>query len=109
MWSSDQIAVEIVDADHPVVEVLVATPIGALTLVASASIVDRVLYLERAHVGGLAPGSLGRAGLNAIGRKLLEVADVDEIIIQGSARTTGTHKGQVPSSIRFPRFARSGA
>ena len=106
MWSTDQIAVEIVDADHPVLEVVVTTPIGVMTLVASASIVGRVLHLDGVHVGGLAPGALGRAGLNAIGRTLLEVADVDEIIIQGGTRTTGMRKGQVPSAIRFPHSAR---
>jgi hypothetical protein len=109
MWSNDQIAVEIVDADHPVLEVVVTTPIGVMTLMASASIVGRVLRLQGVHVEGLTPGALGRAGLNAIGRKLLEVADVDEIIIQGGARTTGKHKGQVPSSIRFPHSVRSGS
>src|SRR5689334_17532311 len=109
MWSSDQIAIEIVDADHPVLEVVVTTPAGVLTILASASIVGRVLHLHGAHVEGLVPGALGRSGLNSIGRKLLEVADVDEIIIQGGAGTTGTHKGQVPSTIRFPRPARAGA
>jgi hypothetical protein len=107
MWSSNQIAVEIVDADHPVLEVVITTPTGVLTILASASIVGRVLHLHGVHVEGLAPGSLGRSGLNAIGRKLLEVADVDEIIIQGGARTTGTHKGQIPNTIRFPRPVRT--
>jgi hypothetical protein len=32
-------------------------------------------------------GSDADAHLNAIGRKLLEVADVEEIVIQGSTRT----------------------
>jgi hypothetical protein len=109
MWSNDQIVVEIVDADHPVVEVVIRTQVGVMVLVASASIVGRVLHLDGVHVAGLTPGALGRAGLNAIGRKLLELADVDQIIIQGGARTTGTHKGQVPSAIRFPRRARPGA
>ena len=107
MWSNDQISVEIVDADHPVLEVVVTTPIGVMSLVAGVSIVGRVLHLQGVHVEGLTPGALGRTGLNAIGRKLLEVADVDEIIIQGGTRTTGKHKGQVPSSIRFPHPARS--
>jgi hypothetical protein len=106
MWSPDRIAVEIVDADHPVLEVVITTPIGAMNLVASASIVGRVLRLDGVHVDGLAPGALGRAGLNAIGYKLLEVADVEEIIIQGGTRTTGKHKGKVPSAIRFPHPAR---
>ena len=59
MWSPDRITVEIVDADHPVLEVVVTTPIGAMSQVASASIVGRVLRLDGVHVGGLAPGTLG--------------------------------------------------
>jgi len=41
-------------------------------------------------------------GLNAIGRKLLEMANVEKIVIQGSARATGRGKGTVPSKISFP-------
>jgi hypothetical protein len=105
MWSTNQIVIDIVDADHPVAEIVVTTPIGDLVLMASVSVIGRTLRLDRAHVDGLAPGLLGRSGLNAIGHKLLEVADVDEIIIQGSTRATGRFKGKVPRPIRFPRRA----
>jgi hypothetical protein len=105
MWPAEQIAFEIVDADHPVVEIVVTTPIGDLKLIASVSIVGRTLRLDGMHVGGSTAGLLGRSGLNAIGRKLMEVADVDEIIIQGGTRTTGRYKGKVPRPIRFPRRA----
>src|ERR1700687_824899 len=103
MWSSDQISVDIVDADHSVLEVVVTTPIGTMNLVASVSIVGRVMRMDGVHIDGLTPGALGRAGLNAIGRKLLEVADVDQIIIQGGARTTGQNKGKLPRAIRLDR------
>ena len=105
MWRADQIVIDIVDADHPVVEIVIATPIGDLNLMASASVTGRTLRLDGVHVDGLTPGLLGRSGLNAIGRKLLEIADVDEIIIQGGARTTGRYKGKVPRPIRFPHRA----
>jgi hypothetical protein len=109
MWTADQIAIDIVDADHPILEVVITTPIGDLNLMASVFVIGRTLCLDDAHVGGLKPGLLGRAGLNAIGRKLLEVADVDEIILQGSTRTTGRYRGKVPRTIRFPRRAGAGA
>jgi hypothetical protein len=109
MWAADQIVVDIVDADHPVVEIVVTTPMGDLRLMANASIIGRTLHLDAVHVDGLIAGALGRSGLNAIGRKLLEVADVDEIIIQGGTRTTGKYKGTVPRPIRFPRRARARA
>jgi hypothetical protein len=94
--------VEVEEAEGSIIQAVVETPAGPLRLLASVAIVGRVLLLDGAHVGGLAPGAIGRAGLNAVGRKLLEVADVDQIIIQGSARTTGKRKGNIPRPIRFP-------
>jgi hypothetical protein len=106
MWATDQISIEIEDVDHPVAVVVITTPAGTLSLIGGISIVGRVMRIDRAHVEGLTMGALGRAGLNAIGRKLLEVADVDEIIIQGGTRTTGRTKGKVLRPIRFPRATR---
>ena len=102
MSKSDQITVEIEVADHPVMIVTITVPIGVIEMIGSVARRGRVLYLDRVHVQGLRPGVLGRAGLNAIGRKLLEEADVDEIVIQGGARTTGRNKGKLPRPIRFP-------
>jgi hypothetical protein len=107
VWTTDQISIEIEDVDHPVAVCVIATPVGTLSLIGSISIVGRAMRIDRAHVEGLSVGALGRTGLNAIGRKLLEVADVDEIIIQGGTRTTGRTKGKVPRPIRFPRPADS--
>jgi hypothetical protein len=106
VWTADQIAIEIEDVDHPVAVVVITTPVGTLSLIGSISIVGRVMRIDRTHVEGLTIGALGRVGLNAIGRKLLEVADVDEIIIQGGTRTTGRTKGKIPRPIRFPRASR---
>ena len=102
MWTLDQISVEIEEAEGSIIQAVIDTPAGTLRLLASVAIVGRVLLLDGAHIGGLAPGAIGRAGLNAVGRKLVELADVDQIIIQGSARTTGRRKGNVPRPIRFP-------
>ncbi|MFN3462147.1 MAG: hypothetical protein ACK4ZN_14170, partial [Oceanibaculum sp.] len=79
------------------VQIAISTPLGSLNILAEIAIAGRTLTLRKAHIDGLRPGSLGRAGLNAIGRKLLEVADVDEIIVQGARRTSGRRKGTVPS------------
>ena len=109
MWRSEQIVIDIEDVEHEggggqvaTMLVRVTTPAGAISLLGTVSIVGRVLRCENAHLGGLSPGALGRAGLNAIGRKLLAVADVDQIIIQGSTRTTGCRSGKTPREIRFP-------
>jgi hypothetical protein len=106
MWATDQISIEIEDVDHPVAVVMITTPVGTLSLIGGISIVGRMMRIDRARVEGLTMGALGRVGLSAIGRKLLEVADVDEIIIQGGTRTTGRTKGKIPRPIRFPRASR---
>jgi hypothetical protein len=103
MWDADQIVVEIDLADHPVMIVRITVPVGVIEVIGRFSRIERILHVDGAHVQGLAPGALGRVGLNAIGRKLLEEADVDQIVIQGGARTTGQNKGKVPRAIRFPR------
>ena len=82
--------------------VRIVLPVGVMEMIGSFKLVDRVLRVDGAHVQGLARGALGRKGLNAIGRKLLEEADVDQIVIQGGVRTTGRDKGKRPRPIRFP-------
>ena len=103
MWSLDEIAIEITEAEPPLVIVTVTTPVGSLNLTGEVKRVGRVLYCERVHVQGLQAGVLGRAGLNAVGRKILVEIDVDQIVIEGSTRTTGRGKGRTPRPIRFPR------
>jgi hypothetical protein len=106
MWSSDQITIDIIEVDRtggpPILEVQIVTPAGTIYLVGAPQINGRVLVIDNVHIGGLHRGACGRAGLNAIGRKFLEVADVDEIIIQGGSRTTGANPGRPPKEIRFP-------
>ena len=103
MWDQAEIRIELDVVEDDAMIVSVTTPIGELQVAGSVSIVGRVLFIDRVHVQGLHPGALGRAGLNAIGRKLLEVADVDKIVVQGGVRTTGRNKGKRPKPISFPR------
>jgi hypothetical protein len=106
MWKPDQIVVDLQDVDSseqpPVALVRIATPIGIIELLGAIWFNGRTLHVNEVHVGGLSRGACGRDGLNAIGRKLLEVADVDQIIIQGATRTTGCNAGRIPKVIRFP-------
>jgi hypothetical protein len=103
MWTEADIEIEIDQVAGSLVLVAVRLPVGVVELMGYIRIDARVLHIDDAHIAGLSPGALGRAGLNAVGRKLLEVADVDEIILQGSARTTGRNRGKVPRRIRFAR------
>ena len=102
MWRSTSIAIEIVQAEGHEAIVAIDTPAGRLELMGTISIGGRVLTISGAHVQGLEPGRLGRTGLNAIGRALLDIADVDQIIIQGGVRTTGRRQGRRPRAFRFP-------
>jgi hypothetical protein len=99
MWTNEQIQIDIEAVEGN--EVIVRFT-GVMHLLGSVSLVGRILTIDRVHVQGLRPGSLGRSGLNAIGRKLLVEADVDTIIVQGGVRTTGCNKGKLPKPIRFP-------
>ena len=103
MTSDDEFVVDIEGYDNGVMLVAVTTPAGRFEILGTISIVGRMLRVERAHVDGPGPGVFGRAGLNAIGRKLLEESDVDEIVIEGSARSTGRNKGRIPKPVRLRR------
>jgi hypothetical protein len=103
MWTEADIEIDIAQVAGSLVLVTIRLPIGVVEIMGSVRIEGRVLHIDGAHIDGPRPGALGRAGLNAIGRKLLEVADVDEIILQGSTRATGRYRGKVPRRIRFAR------
>lgn len=105
MWDSALIEVLLDDVEDDEVIVEIVTPVGTLEVAGCVSIIGRVLYVKGAHAQGLTSGALKRAGLNAICRKVLEVANVDEIVIQGGVRTTGRNQGRPPKPFRFPRHS----
>jgi hypothetical protein len=105
MWTSDQITITLEEIDThepPVALMKISTPVGDLRLLALIVFDDDTLHMKDAHIEGLHAGACGRAGLNAIGRKLLEVANVSKIVIQGGIRTTGRNPGRRPKIFRFP-------
>ena len=102
MWTDADVTVEIDQVDRNVMIVIIGTSVGNLQLIGEVTRVGRVLHVREAHADGLHHGALGRAGLNAIGRKLVAEADVDQIIIEGGTRTTGKNPGRPPKPFRFP-------
>jgi hypothetical protein len=102
MWDRDVIRVDIGDVDGDVMIIEVTTPVGIVQIIGKVTRVGRVLQVRGAHVDGLRGGALGRAGLNAIGRKLMEEADVDQIVTEGGTRTTGKNPERRPKVFRFP-------
>ena len=103
MFGASEVFVEIADVERDALLVEVLTPVGRCMILGNVRQVGRILYVDRAHIGGLLPGALGRAGLNVIGRKFLEQANVDEIVIEGSTRTSGRMAGRTPRTIRLRR------
>ena len=105
MWRSDQIRIEIEEIDPPTALARIETPVGTLELIGEITLSTdgREFQIEAAHIQGLAPGTLGRAGLNAIARKLLEESGAETLFIAGSTRTTGAQPGRPPRPFRFPR------
>jgi hypothetical protein len=94
------VEIGLVDGDVMIIEV--TTPVGMVQIIGKVTRVGRVIHVGGAHIDGLHGGALGRAGLNAIARKLLEEADVDQIVIEGGTRTTGKNPGRPPKVFRFP-------
>ena len=109
MWARDDIRIEIDEAEARTVIVTVGTPAGTVEIVAELELVDGVLWARSAHIQGLSPGALGRAGLNAVARKFLEETDARALVVEGldraavKSRTTGARQGQRPRPFRFPR------
>jgi hypothetical protein len=109
MWSSDEITLEISeeDVDFPTLVANFVTPAGVISII--GTFLDAgpdTLHIDGVHIGGLAANTIGIAGLNALGRKLLEEANVAHLIIAGSTRTSGRCEGRTPRIIRFPRGSR---
>lgn len=106
MWSSDDIVLEVEEAEHPTLIATAATPAGTVTLIAEADLRGRTSWLTRVHIQGLSPDALGRAGLNALAAKFLEESDAEALVVEGSPRTTGANPGRPPKPFRYPRERR---
>jgi hypothetical protein len=102
VWAADPIELEIEEADHPTVIVTARTPVGGLRIIAELELAGGVLWVRNAHIQGLQPGALGRAGLNALARKFLEETGAEALVVEGAARTTGARPGRKPPPFRFP-------
>jgi hypothetical protein len=101
--ATDEIEIEVADQEGTLLEIIIRGPFGAVRLIGDVYLDGRRLRVEGAHIDGPGPGTLGRSGLNAIGRKILEDADVEQVIIEGSTRTTGRNPGRPPKPLKCPR------
>jgi hypothetical protein len=96
------VSIEITDADDDVMIAVIRCTGFVIEVIGRVAVEQRVLRVRQAHVQGARPGAVGRAGLNAIGRRLLEEIDVDQVVVEGGARTTGRNPGRAPRPFRYP-------
>ena len=108
MWQREAISFQLDDemTSDPVFTVVVITPVGRLKFMAEPEFIGSVWWLRRAHVQGASANSLGVANLICLAQALLEKFDYDEIVVEGSVRTTGAHPGRQSRAHRFSRHFR---
>ena len=77
--------------EHPVVTVIVDTPVGWLSVMAVPIRHGRSLTLLGLHVQSetVARNTIGPGNLAFIVRAFMEVMDLDELVVAGGLRTTG--------------------
>lgn len=103
MWTSAQLSVELDAVDGWEAILIVRTPVGPISILASVSITGIILSLDGVHVSGPGPGTVTIAGIHDIAQKIMEELDVQEILAQGGTRTTGRRNGKIPRRFRFVR------
>jgi hypothetical protein len=83
----------------------IETAVGTIVVMAEVAMEGRCLILRGLHIHGVEVGvnELRVAGLRRIVREFMEDLDVDEMVIEGSVRTTGAGPGRTPRSLRFAR------
>jgi len=108
MWTAADIRIELVDemSAGTVTTVRIATPAGDLLAIGNIESYGRELVIRDLHIqsGSLRANALGWARLRQIARAAAEKADVDVIVVEGGARTTGAGPyGRIPRQLRFAR------
>ena len=91
--------IRLVERDEDVVELLVVTPNGDVTVICEMEITGQSLVLGKLHIDGPGAGSLGLRELKNIIRLYGVQQGVRKVIVRGAMRTTGAHPGHVPREI----------
>jgi hypothetical protein len=92
--------------EHPVVTLRVSTQGGVLEWMGEPEFHERTLRIRGAHAGGLEANRVGAGNLLQLAQALMEELDVDEIVIEGADRTSGSGPGRGPARIRLRRHTR---
>jgi hypothetical protein len=74
-----------------------------------ADLQHRRAVLRRLDIQGAGPNVLGWMALRELAQDVMEVLDVDELRIEGAARTSGASPGRRPTPLVFRRVGHVGA
>jgi hypothetical protein len=74
-----------------------------IEIVADIEVGQRRVVLHRPHVSGAGPNTMGPAALQRPMRWAKERLDVDELRIEGAARTSGANPGRFPRALVIRR------
>jgi len=92
------------DGDMVMIDVRIG---NASACILAQVVLDRTqMILRRMHVDGPGANLLGPAVLKSIVRRMMEIADVETVVVEGAIRTTGAGPGRIPDPIRFRRTSR---
>ncbi len=92
-------------SEGAVATALLETSVGTMLVMAEVVLDGRCLALRALHMQGDDVGinDVGVVGLRRAMREVMEELDVDEMVIEGSRRTTGAGPGRTPRPLRFAR------
>jgi hypothetical protein len=105
MWSGGVVSFELDDelTTGSIGTLVVRSLAGEIRIMGEVLEFGRRVHVVGAHIGGAGPHVLGRTGLLALARAFAETFDVNEILIEGAARTTGARPGHRPRALRWHR------
>lgn len=89
--------------DEHVAVVAITTPWGEIKVCAEIRIAERIMTISGLHVqSDSGANAFGPARLRRIANAIMNRMDLDAVIIEGAARTTGANPGRTPR-LRFTR------
>src|SRR3954447_26688621 len=98
MWRAEDVSFVLLDdqTSGPVLTVEIAVPASRLLAMAEPLVVGPTLILRGFHMHGegLGPHDIGLANLRVLAAVVLERMDLDELVVEGAARTTGANPGR---------------
>ncbi|HVB68865.1 MAG TPA: hypothetical protein VNE67_13525 [Acetobacteraceae bacterium] len=94
---------------HDLIHACLSDGCREIEVLGTVRIAGRTARILALHVQGAGPGSLGISGLRGLAGWAMEVLDVDELRIEGAARTSGAGPGRTPGTLVFRRPGHSAA